>query len=152
METAEDFDSLTLPTLDFQCWVRDGRVLYKFFSKPMAKKTLIMKTSALGENSKIASLTQEVVRRSKNTSEEVSIEERVAILNEYHQRLELSQYSLDASRKIMVAGLQGYERIREKAAKTRGNINRSEEEGAAGRHRKKLIGKTNWFKKTKESE
>ena len=49
-----------------------GRILYKFFSKPMAKKTLIMKNSALGENSKIASLTQEVVRRSKNTSEEVS--------------------------------------------------------------------------------
>ena len=55
METAEDFDSQTLPTLDFQCWVERGRILYKFFSKPMAKKTLIMKNSALGENSKIAS-------------------------------------------------------------------------------------------------
>ena len=72
METVEDFDSQTLPTLDFQCWVERGRILYKFFSKPMAKKTLIMKNSALGENSKIASLSQEVVRRSKNTSEEVS--------------------------------------------------------------------------------
>ena len=49
--------------------------------------------------SKIASLTQEVVRRSKNTSEKVSMEERVAILDEYHRRLELSQYSLEASRR-----------------------------------------------------
>ena len=117
METAEDFDSQTLPTLDFQCWVERGRILYKFFSKPMAKQTLIMKNSALGENSKIASLTQEVVRRSKNTSEEVSMEARVQILDEFHRRLELSQYNLEASRRIMVAGLRGYERIRDKAVK-----------------------------------
>ena len=75
--------------------------------------------------SNIASLTQEVVRRSKNTSEKVSMEERVAILDEYHRRLELSQYSLEASRRILMAGLRGYERIREKAARTGGNINRT---------------------------
>ena len=67
-------------------------------------------------------------------------------------RLELSQYSLDASRRIMVAGLKGYERIREKAIRTGGSINRSEEEGAAERYKKKLLGKTSWFKKTKQSE
>ena len=82
---------------------------------------------------KQSSLTQEVVRRSKNTSEDVSMDERVEILDEYHRRLMLSQYTLEASRRTMVAGLRGYERIREKAARTGGNINRSEEEGAAGR-------------------
>ena len=25
METAEDFESKTLPTLDFQCWIESGR-------------------------------------------------------------------------------------------------------------------------------
>ena len=129
METAEDFTSQTLPTLDFQCWVEQGKILYRFFSKPMGKRTLIMKNSALGENSKIASLTQEVVRHSKNTSEEVNIEAGVQILDEYHQRLELSQYSLEASRRIMIGGLRGYERIREKAVKTGGEINRSEAGG-----------------------
>ena len=43
METEEDFEIQTLPTLDFQCWQESGKVLYKFFIKPMAKKTLIMK-------------------------------------------------------------------------------------------------------------
>ena len=52
----------------------------------------------------------------------------------------------------MVAGLRGYERIRDKAARTGGNINRSEEEGAAERHKKKLLGKSNWFKKSKEND
>ena len=36
--------------------------------KPMAKKTLIMKSSALCENIKVTALTQEVACLSKNTS------------------------------------------------------------------------------------
>ena len=47
METSEDFGSKTLPTLDFQCWMESGKLLYKFFRKPMSKDTLIMKESAL---------------------------------------------------------------------------------------------------------
>ena len=70
METAEDFESQTLPTLDFQCWMESDKLLYKFFRKPMSKQTLIMKESALSENIKISSLTQEVIRLSKNTSEQ----------------------------------------------------------------------------------
>ena len=52
----------------------------------------------------------------------------------------------------MIAGLRGYERIRENAVKKGGEINRSEEEGAEGRYKKKLLGKANWFKKTKEED
>ena len=70
----------------------------------------------------------------------------------FHRRLELSQYNLEASRRIMVAGLRGYERIRDKAVKEGGNINWSEEEGAEGHNKKKLLGKANWFKTTKERD
>ena len=105
----------------------------------MAKRTLITKNSALGENSKTASLTQEVVRRSKNTREEVSIEARVQTLDKFHKRLELSQYNLKAISRIIVAD----QRIKGKAAKISGNINRSEEEGAEGRYKKKLLSKAN---------
>ena len=64
METSEDFGSKTLPTLDFQCWMESGKLSYKFFKKPMSKDTLIMKESALSENIKISSLTQEVIHLS----------------------------------------------------------------------------------------
>ena len=40
----------------------------------------------------------------------------------------------------------------ERAYKEGGNINRSEEEGAEGGYKKKLLGKANWFKKTKERD
>ena len=48
--------------------------------------------------------------------------------------------------RIIKSGLTGYERIRRNAAKSGGNINRSEEEGRGERLNKKLLGKTNWFK------
>ena len=32
MEMAEDFDSQMLPTLNFQCLVERGQILYTFFS------------------------------------------------------------------------------------------------------------------------
>ena len=50
METCEDFESGTLPTLDYQCWLQEDKLHYKFFMKPMAKRTVILKSSALGEN------------------------------------------------------------------------------------------------------
>ena len=90
METCEDFESETLPTLDYQCWMEEGKLIYKFFMKPMAKKTLIMKSSALGENTKVAALTQDAVRISKNTSELVDMETRGKIIDNFYERLQLS--------------------------------------------------------------
>ena len=154
METCEDFESRTLPTLDYQCWMEEGKLLYRFYMKKMAKKTLIMKSSALGENTKVAALTQDVVRLSKNTSELVDMETRSEIIDSFHDRLQLSGYSHEQSVRIISNGLMGYERIRRNAARDGGNINRSEEEGREERHKKKLLGKTNWFRvtKTKQSD
>ena len=144
METHEDFESRTLPTLDYQCWMENGKLLYRFFMKPMAKKTVIMKSSALGENIKVASLTQEVVRLSKNTSELVDIGIRGRIIDDFYERLQLSGYGHDQSLRIITSGLVGYERIRRNAARMGGNINRCAAEGAGERYKKKLLGKTNW--------
>ena len=58
MEHAEMFEDKTLPTLDFRLFVQDNMILYSFFQKPVANKCVIHKQSALGENSKIASHTQ----------------------------------------------------------------------------------------------
>ena len=52
----------------------------------------------------------------------------------------------------MVSGLKGYERIREQAAKTGGYINRPARVGKEGRRLKKLLGKSNWFKKVKKQQ
>ena len=118
--------------------------------KPMAKKTVIMMSSALGENVKVAALTQEVVRLSKNTSELVDIETRSQMVDNFYERLQLSGYGHEQSVRIITSGLKGYERVRKNAKESGNNINRSEEEGRGERLNKKLLGKTNWFKSKKK--
>ena len=93
-----------------------------------------------------------MVRLSKNTSELVDIGTRADIIDTFYERLQLSGYSHEQSVRIITSGLTGYERIRRNAARVGGNINRSAAEGVGERHKKKLLGKTNWFKMHKKRE
>ena len=68
------------------------KLLYKFFMKPMAKKTVIMMSSALRENVKVTARTQEVVPLSKNTSEVVDIETRSQLVDNFYKRLQVFSY------------------------------------------------------------
>ena len=152
METPMMFENGRLPTLDFECFVSENKVLYSFYEKPMAKKTLIQRKSALGENVKIASLTQNLIRRMKNTSELLPDGERILIVERYVSQLKLSGYSEMQTKRIIEAGLKGYEALLSKCLKGIAKMHRSAEEGANSRKVKKLLGKSTWFKMRKKKE
>ena len=150
-ETCDDFENGRCATLDFECWLEDDgkggqKILYSYFEKLVSKKTAIMKKSALGENMKISSLTQEVIRRMKNTSLDVDMKERISIINKYHKRLQRSGYELQQIKKIISAGLLGWERIKKIAAESGGNINRSASETFIKRNTNRLLGKSTWYR------
>ena len=68
METADEFNG-RLPTLDINIWIREDNVtMYIFYEKPMASSTFIQRRSAMPENMRVATLTQETIRRMMNTS------------------------------------------------------------------------------------
>ena len=71
MEIADDFSDMKLPTLDLKIWIQPGGriVLYEHFVKPMKSNLVVQRRSALSENIKVASLTQEVARVLMNCSE-----------------------------------------------------------------------------------
>ena len=81
-EIPEDFDDKKLPTLDFKMWLDDAtsenterddskkNIKYTFFEKPMASPFSVMEKSALPDNSKTATLAQELVRNPLPKSEE----------------------------------------------------------------------------------
>ena len=129
METPTMFDNNRLPTLDFELYTMEERIVYSFYQKPMAKKTLIQRRSALGENVKVASLTQNIIRRMKNTSEDVPDEERRKIVDDYYWQLKLSGYSDEQSKKVIKAGLIGYEKLLLKCKQGKAKMHRSAEEG-----------------------
>ena len=98
MEHTEMFEDKTLPTLDFRLLVQDNSVLYLFFQKPVANKCVIHKQSALGENSKIVSHTQNLIRRMKCTRELLPMESRIVFIDEFCWQLISSRLERDCLR------------------------------------------------------
>ena len=149
-ETAEDFEGGTLPTLDTQLWMEGRKVKYMFFEKPMANSRVLNRKTAMSENGMVASLSQEVVRRCKNTSEELSQEQKNRVLDDYTKKLVASGHSRKQAHRIMTAGLTGYERLLQKQINGIANLHRPSSSGLAARNRKKLLNKTKWFKKKQQ--
>ena len=146
MEHEEMFPGNMLPTLDFKMWVQDNKIQYSFYQKEVANKALINKRSALSENIKVASLTQNLIRRCKNTSEMLSMEARLAMINEFTQQALACDYSKEQTKRIVTAGLIGYENMKIAAVEAGGSIHKCAAEGTVERRRKKLVGKSSWFK------
>ena len=105
------FPNGRLPTLDTEMWVGVGesgeqKLLYSFYSKPTASPYTIMETSALPQQTKTSSLSQEVVRRMLNISKELK-EERKTVVDKFDTKLKDSGYSRQQRRRILEAGLVG---------------------------------------------
>ena len=86
----------------------DNLVLFKFREKPTNNNKVLQKRSHMGENQKMTILTQEVIRRLRNTSELLEDKEFKDILERYCQKLFNSGYREDQIRKIMIAGIRGW--------------------------------------------
>ena len=123
-----------------------GKVVNAFYEKGMSAKTVIHRDSALSENSKVASLSQNVVRHMRNTSERLDIQERVAVVNKFTQRMANSGYSKQQAKKIIISGLKGYEAARKRAENSGLRLHRSAKSGAEGRNIRKLLAKISWYK------
>ena len=153
MEIGEDFSDGRLPTLDTNLWISNCCVMYKYFEKPMSTKKVIMRSSALSENTKISSLSQDMVRRMKTTSEKLDMKEKVGVIDNYAKKLVNSGYTGAQATKIITAGLKGYESALKREREGKAKIHTSAASGAKKRYRKKLLNKTNWYKqKVEKSE
>ena len=73
-ETGEDYTDKWLPTLDTSLRVGEDNVVeYKYYEKPTTTNSTIRNTSATGENAKIQSLSNDLVRRLLNTKVELHL-------------------------------------------------------------------------------
>ena len=153
METGEDFDGW-LPSLDTNLAVeKNNTIIYKFFEKPMSANTVLHARTAMAEDAKIRCLANDLTRRMLTTSEKVPDGVRRQIIDEYAQKLLNSGYSLEVTRRIVVAGLKGYERKLFNSRKPGGKkILRTAKESYKGRVKKKMMANTSWFKKRPREE
>ena len=118
IEIAEDFEDKKLPTLDLKVWMSlDNKILFEFYEKPMNTNMVLQRKSALSENIKMSSLTQEVIRRMLNCCELAENSCRVESLNNLAVKMCTSGYDTRYIRKVFVAGIKGYEKKLENSRK-----------------------------------
>ena len=68
LETEDEFEDKWLPTLDTKLKVSEKNIiLYQFYEKPTNPNTVLHFRTAMSEDSKIRSLTNEVIRRMTTT-------------------------------------------------------------------------------------
>ena len=107
METVEEFGGEWLPTLDTELQVReDNRVLYRFYEKPVATNMTVQFASAMEENNKMKTLANDLTRRLLNMSEDMSIQDKVLVINNYSTKLATSGYSTNQIQRIIVNGIK----------------------------------------------
>ena len=88
----------------------------------------------------------------KNTSLDLPATTRVRIIDDFTSKLVSSGYCREQTKKIVLAGLKGFEKAVRLHKEGKRTLHRSAHEGAAGRNRKKLLERSNWFKGKKGSE
>ena len=154
METGDDFGDGWLPTLDTNLKVTSGNmIMYKHFEKPMNSNVTLQMDTAMGEDPKMKCLANDLIRRLSNTCERLDNEERIKVVDDYSQKLINSGYAIKQVRRIILSGLKGYERILRESKKDGGrNLHRSAKESSHGRGKKKLLGRSEWFRNKAKSQ
>ena len=106
----------------------------------------------MGENGKMQSLSNDLIRRLLNTSETLGMAAKLEVVDNYTQKLFNSGYQISQARRIVLNGIKGYER-RVKESRTEGGrkLHRTAEESSKKRTSKKLLGKSDWFRKPRKS-
>ena len=98
------------------------------------------------ENSKMGILGNEVIRRMLNIWGDSMDEVRRNVIDEYAVKIMTSGYTVEQARRIILSGLRGYE-ARVKRRREGGiPLYRTSEDSGATRAKKKLLGKSTWFK------
>ena len=124
----------------------EGKILYKFYEKPVARKSVVRAESAITERTKRAILTQEGIRRLLNTSEEYPKEVTDEILSEYMQKLFNSGYDQKFRTEILASVRNGYQKIQDLVKSGVRPRHRDRDFEKEERIKKKERNKYNWFK------
>ena len=149
VEVEEDFSDRFIPTLDMQMKLdKDlGRVVYKFYSKPMSSALCLVEKSALPITIRNATLTQEVLRRQLNCSRDVNTKERMEIMESFTSKMTKSGYSKSQMRDALTAGLVGYANRVEREEKLGIPVHKEGASGKPLRRLDRLTAKSTWFKR-----
>ena len=153
VETAYDFPDQRLATLDFAVEEVRGIIHYTYFQKSMKTPLVLMAKSAMGKQQKYSIMTNELIRRMSNVRGNTGQNEKNRVINQYTKQLKNSGYTRAKVREIIVCGLLGLVRKEKRRMRQGEYFHRKASKTLVGRYKKKLTGKSSWFKtKNKDVE
>lgn len=140
-----------LPILDLQCWHSNTSgnsttIYYTFYRKPMANRQLMLFSSAMPEQVKRTTLSQEVIRIMRNCHPELPWREKLIHLNALTERLRDSGYSEKMRAEIVQSGLRGYSKMKETERNGGRPVNRLRTFDKWERRKQRIKKKQNWYK------
>lgn len=151
-EAPEDFEQSRLPTLDFKLWLVSGTIMHTYFEKEMRTPFVVMRRSAMGEQQRMAILSNELIRRLSNVGKEVVEAEVFGIIEHYIYQLKMSEYERSQARDIVCSGVIGWKRKIQRREKEQQGFYRHGKSTLKSRNRKKLLEKTTWFRQKRKRE
>ena len=129
------------PTLDVSLSISsNNRLEFKHYEKPMCSNVTLQKSSAMEQNTKMGILSNEVMRRLFNIGGETMDKERGETLDRFAVKLLTSGFQVETTRKIILAGIRGYEAKVKRRNAENVPIYRTAEESGKTRNKKKIIG------------
>ena len=136
-----------LPVLDVKTKVVNNKIEYRFYKKPQSSRKPIMVSSALPTNVKRATMTNECLRRLRNTSRDLPWSVHADILSEFSFDLKNMGYDARFRAKVVTAAITGYRRQCELADTGARPLHRPREFDAKNRRFKKLMSRDGaWLK------
>ena len=157
-ELPEDNVNGKCPMLDLQVWktrTSDGtrdqgyreEIHHEFYQKACSSTLVIMKESAMPERSKIVTLSQEVVRRMRNTGRAEPVESRAEILSDLMLKMKDSGYNISSRVNVLKSGLRGYYSMVLTEAYGGRPVNRPASMGQEERDRRWINRKSTWHRR-----
>ena len=152
-DVASNYDDNMVPILDVKVGLnKDGKIVYKFYRKPIASKLLTHGNSAMSMNKKMEIVTQECFKRLHNTSDLMDSETKICLLTEFMRDLKSSGYNESERETVLEGGIKTYANLKSKAEKGIRPFFRSNSYEKEKRMKEKKDKRDNWYKSKNDSE
>ena len=125
----------------------DNTIDYRFYEKPISSKYVMMRNSAMSAKVKMNTLTQEVIRRLRNTRVTLPWNEfQAKILTEFSKKMARSGYPEGYRAEVIKSGVLGFERQVEASRSGVKPLFRPREWQQDERRKKKMVKRAAWYR------
>ena len=152
VDTPCNYTDGKMPVLDIKVNVNqeeDNRINFEFISNPTKNPRVILASSATSQSQKRTILTQECLRRLRNTKVELGPEVQRKHLNIFMLRLKNSGYSVKFRKEVLNSALQAFDRMLADDESGAKPMYRSRSWNYDERKKAKLNKKHNWWNNEK---